>query len=157
MFNITAHRGVLVLFVAMSLGAGGCTSTLSGQSYSREEARNPINVRFATVVSVREVTLEGTKSPIGGLGGAAVGGIAGSSIGDGKGSAIGAVIGAVAGGLAGAAIEESATRQPAWEITLRGESGDAFAVVQEKGTDTFVVGERVRVLSGNGNTRVSKE
>ena len=93
-----------------SVFLAGCPASTSGGAYSREQARTPQEVQMGVVESVREVQIEGTKTPIGPAAGAVVGGVAGSSIGHGKGSTIGAVIGAVAGGLAGAAVEEGVTR-----------------------------------------------
>ena len=105
---------------------------------------------------MRPVKLEGTESGVGTMSGAAVGGIAGSTVGGGRGSAIAAVIGAVAGGIAGAAIEDSTTRRTGIEVTVKLDSGQYIAVVQEDGGENFQLGERVRVLDGRGTTRVSR-
>src|SRR5690554_7128656 len=90
-------------FTALSMLLTGCASSLTGDTYSRSDARQVQTIRMGTIESLRPVRIEGTKTPIGAGAGAAVGGIAGSSIGGGRGSAVAAVIGAVAGGLAGAA------------------------------------------------------
>lgn len=143
----------------LSLSAGlvtGCASSLTGGSYERSEARGAMAVRFGEVTTVRPVQLEGSKSQVGTLSGAAIGGIAGSSVGSGKGSAIGAVIGAVAGGIAGSAIESGATKRPGVEVTVRLDNGQYLAVVQEDGGEGFRAGERVRILDGGGNTRVAR-
>ena len=115
-----------------------------------------ISVRMGVVESVRPVKLEGTKSPVGSLGGAAIGGIAGSTVGQGKGAAIAAVIGAVAGGLAGAAAEEGVTRKQGVEVTLKMDNGELLAVTQEDGGENFQPGERVRLLQDGGTTRVTR-
>jgi outer membrane lipoprotein SlyB len=86
--------------------------------------------------------------------GGALGGIAGSGVGHGRGSSAAAVLGAVGGGLAGAAIEEGVTRKQGVEITVRLENGELRAIVQEE-TDKFVAGQKVRLLSSGGVTRVS--
>jgi outer membrane lipoprotein SlyB len=112
-------------------------------------------VRTGVVTDVRIVNIEGSKSPIGTGAGAIVGGVAGSTLGGGRGNIVGAVVGAVAGGLAGSAIQESATRQRGLEITVRLDSGRTIAVTQ--GADQDIrVGDRVRVLSGDGTTRVTR-
>lgn len=133
---------------------GGCAASQSGGTYSRAQARQVQEVEMGVVESVRQVQLEGTKTPIGAVAGAAVGGIAGSNIGGGKGQAVGAILGAVGGGLAGAAVEEGVTRKPGLEITVRLDSGRLIAVTQEA-DETFSPGERVRIISGGGVTRVS--
>jgi len=132
-------------------------STLSGDSYSREEARRVQTVEYGQIVALRPVVLEGTKTPIGTIAGAAIGGIAGSAVGQGKGSDIAAVVGAVAGGIAGASVEEAATRSQAVEITVKTQRGDTIAIVQQTSAqDDFKVGDSVRLLSSGGTTRVSR-
>jgi outer membrane lipoprotein SlyB len=141
--------------IALALLAG-CASSKSGDVYSRDQARREQTVRMGLVESVREIMLEGTKSPVGTVAGAAVGGIAGSTLGHGKGSAVTAVIGAVAGGLAGAAIEEGVTRRRALEITVKLDNGQFLAIVQEGDAAEFRPGDRVRLLSTGGETRVTR-
>jgi outer membrane lipoprotein SlyB len=75
-------------------------------------------------------------------------------MGSGSGSTVGAIVGAVAGGLAGSAVEEGVTRQAGLEITIKLDNGQLIAVTQAADED-FRPGERVRVLSGRGATRVS--
>lgn len=147
------------VFLSMALSAlavGGCASKLSGDTYTREEARAVQIVRMGTITALRPVRIEGTKTPIGTGAGAVVGGIGGSTIGSGRGSAVAAVIGAVAGGLLGAATEEGMTRTQGVEITVREDDGTMRAYVQEVAEgEVFRVGERVRILSVNGNSRVA--
>ena len=135
---------------------GGCAQGLGGGTYSRTEARRAMTVQFGTVESVRGVLLEGTKTPVGTVAGAAVGGIAGSTIGGGRGQAVATVIGAVAGGLAGSAVEEGATRTQGVEVTVRLDDGQFLAVVQADEGERFRAGERVRILRDAGTTRVSR-
>src|SRR5690554_7193417 len=71
--------------LGVALVLGGCASGLTGDTYSRDEARAPQTVRMGTVESVRLVQIEGTKTNIGTGAGAVVGGVAGSSIGGGRG------------------------------------------------------------------------
>jgi len=143
--------------LGVALVLGGCASGLTGDTYSRSEARAPQTVRMGTVESVRLVQIEGTKTNIGTGAGAVVGGVAGSSIGGGRGSIITGVLGAVAGGMAGAAAEEGITRNQGIEITVREDGGQTRAYVQEVDPNiSFAPGERVRVLTVNGVSRVSK-
>lgn len=144
----------LAAIVLLSLVLGACASSNSGSVYSRDEARKVQTVRTGTVESVRQVKLEGTKTPIGTIAGGAVGGIAGSSVGGGRGSAIAAVIGAVAGGLAGSALEEGITRKDGVEVTVKLDGGALVAVVQEA-DEIFKPGEKVRLLESGETTRVS--
>ena len=145
--------GVVILSIPLLI-LGGCASSNSGSAYTRAQARQVQEVQFGVVDSVRQVQIEGTKTPIGSAAGAAVGGIGGSNVGSGSGRAVGAIVGAVAGGMAGAAIEEGVTRKTGLEITVRLDSGRIIAVTQEA-DEPFAPGERVRVLSGGGVTRIT--
>lgn len=142
------------LVIAAMMALAGCASGTGGKDYSRAQARSVQEVQMGIVESVRAVNIEGTKSPIGAGAGAVVGGVAGSTVGNGKGSVIGAAIGAVLGGLGGAAAEEAVTRDKGVEITVKLDSGRVLAVTQAA-DESFQVGDRVRVLSGGGATRVS--
>ena len=148
-------RAVAAAAVAV-LVLGGCAQGLGGGTESRTEARRAMTVQFGTIESVRGVQLEGTKTPIGSVAGAAVGGITGSTIGGGRGQAVATVISAVAGGLAGSAVEEGATRTPGVEVTVRLDNGQFLAVVQADEGEGFRPGERVRILRDGGTTRVTR-
>lgn len=140
--------------LALSSLLAGCATPRSGDVYSREEALREQTVRLGTVESVRPVTIQGTRSGIGAAAGGIVGGVAGSGVGSGRGSTIAGVLGAVGGGVAGQAVEEGTTRKPGVEITVRLQNGELRAIVQEE-TDKFVPGQRVRLISSGGVTRVS--
>jgi outer membrane lipoprotein SlyB len=148
--------GVLIstLLTAAVVSLVGCASGTGGKDYSRAQTRTVQEVQMGMVESVREVNIEGTKTPIGAGAGAVVGGVAGSTVGSGKGSVVGAAVGAVLGGLGGAAVEEGVTRNKGVEITVKLDSGRLIAITQSA-DETFQVGDRVRVLSGSGTTRVS--
>lgn len=143
-----------VLLISLSLLIAGCASSRSPDVYTRDQARQPMKVTFGVVESVRPVTLEGTKSPVGAVAGGVIGGIAGSTVGGGKGSEIIAVLGAVAGGIAGAVVEEQVTRDQGLEITVRLDNGEYQAVVQSAEV-AFQPGQRVRILSNYRETRVA--
>ena len=149
-------NSLLVLLLLITTGLAGCASNLSGESYTRPEARTVQQVEYGSVRQLRPVKIEGTKTPIGSGAGAIVGGIAGSGVGGGRTSNVMAVIGAVAGGMAGAAIEEGVTRTHGVEITVKMENGQTIAIVQTLSpNERFSVGERVRVISSGQNTRVA--
>ncbi len=142
------------ILAAVSALLFGCATGTGGKDYSREQTRSVQEVQMGVVEAVREVNIEGTKTPIGAGAGAVVGGVAGSTIGGGKGSVVGAAVGAVLGGLGGAAAEEAITRNQGVEITVKLDSGRLIAVTQTA-DESFRVGDRVRILSGGGTTRVS--
>lgn len=148
---------VPVMFSVAGLALGGCASSLTGDTYSRSEARAVQTVHMGTIEELRPVKIEGTRTGIGAGAGAAAGGIAASTIGGSRGSAVAAVIGAVTGGLIGAAAEEGMTRTQGVEVTVREDDGVLRAYVQEvEPNQIFRVGDQVRILtSANGTRRVT--
>lgn len=149
-------KHIVITTLAMTLLLAGCQSTLTGDYYSRDDARRIQTVEYGSVEATRPVVIEGTKTPVGTVAGGAVGGIAGSTVGSGKGSAVATVVGAVAGGVAGAAAEEGLTRRQGVDITVKLDSGRVISVVQEQTPQSsFRVGDRVRILTLNGETRIA--
>jgi outer membrane lipoprotein SlyB len=149
---------ILISAIAAASVLAGCASSTSGSVYNRSQTRGEMMVREGTVESVRPVKIEGTKSPVGVVAGAMVGSAVGGNTGGhdryGGGSFVGSVVGTVIGGIAGAAIEEKVTETNGVEITVRLDNGSLTAVTQEA-DEVFRPGERVRLLSGRGTTRVS--
>ncbi len=154
---MTLTKTSLIGFACLSLFLTGCASSLKGDTYSRDEAKQVQTVKFGVVEDARFVVIEGTKTPIGTVAGAAVGGIAGSGVGNGTGAKIATVIGAVAGGLAGSAAEEQLTKSQGIELVVRLENNQIISVVQAYEEDSpFHIGDKVRVLQLNGSTRIAK-
>jgi outer membrane lipoprotein SlyB len=151
-----AKIGWLFLALAAAGGLAGCAVPgVGGGDYGRGQVQGEQSVRLATVMSVRQVRIEGTHSGLGGLAGAVVGGVAGSTAGGGRGNGLATAAGAVVGGLAGSALEQGSTRQLGVEVTLQYDNGKLSAITQ--GADeSFKVGDRVVVTSGGGVTRVTK-
>ncbi len=153
------RKSVLLVaaFSTMTVLLSGCASSLTGDTYSRDEARRVQTVRMGTIVALRPVQIEGTKTPIGAATGAIVGGVGGSAIGGGRGSIVTAVIGAVAGGLLGSAAENGLTKTQGVEITVREDDGSTRAYVQQvEPNQVFRTGERVRIMTVDGTSRVTQ-
>ena len=144
---------VLLLATICASSMTACAPMASSSAYSYRQARQEMEVRLGVVESVRQVAIKGDQSPVGTVAGAVIGGLIGSNIGQGKGAAAGTILGAVAGGAAGAAIEGEVNKKMGIEITVRLESGKLVAITQDA-DEVFRPGERVRVLSGGGVTRV---
>jgi outer membrane lipoprotein SlyB len=132
--------------------AGGCAS-FAPQDYGYSEARSIESVVYGTIESVRPVRLNEDHGGVGSAAGAVVGGLAGNELGHGAGRAVTTILGAIGGGLAGNAIERNATAQSGTEIVVRLDSGASIAVVQGA-SEQFETGQRVRVLTGRGGSRV---
>lgn len=152
---MTSRLLIALCAVPLVLSATGCVSSKAGDVYSRDEARRVMTYREGVLIGIKEVRLEGTKSPVGAGAGAVVGGVAGSAVGQGKGSVVAAVLGAVAGGVVGAAAEEGLTRETALELTVKLDNGENMIIVQGIGNDKFKEGERVRVVNSSGTMRVT--
>ena len=135
----------------------GCAQPgLGGGNYTRGQVRGEQSVRIGTVEAVRDVTIDARDTGTGTLAGAALGGVAGSTVGGGsRANAVGAIAGAVVGGLIGNAVEKNSNDRRGVEVTLRLEDGRVIAITQEK-DEEFRVGDRVRILSGQGTTRVTR-
>lgn len=138
-------------------GLTGCASPgLGSGNYRQTEVRVEQSVRYGNVEAVRDVRIDHQSSGVGTLGGAAIGGIAGSKIGGGsRAHAAGAIAGAILGGVVGGAIEKSGNDIQGVEVIVRLQSGQVISIVQAKDED-FRPGDRVRVLNGQGNARVSR-
>lgn len=143
--------------VATTVILAGCAQPgLGGGNYTRGQVRGEQVVRLGTVESVRDVTIDARDSGTGTLAGAAIGGVAGSTVGGGsRANAVGAIAGAVVGGIIGSAVEKNNNDRRGVEVTVRLEGGKLIAIAQEK-DEEFRVGDRVRILSGQGTTRVSR-
>ena len=153
--RVMKTTATVIMVLAAGLMLSGCPASMSGGAYTRDQVRQAQDVQLGYVESVRQVLIEGTKSGVGTVGGAALGGVAGSTIGRGRGQVAGAIGGAVVGGLVGSAIEENATRQPGLEITVRLDNGRMLAVTQAA-DEPFYRGDRVRVLTSyEGVARVA--
>ena len=128
--------GAATMLVA-ALGLQGCAmGTNSNSAYTSGQAQ-------------REQTGVGT------IAGGAIGGIgSAAAIGRGNGSVAAGVLGAILGGVAGSAIEGQMNKRPGLEITVKLDNGEYRAITQDA-DEAFRPGERVRLLSSGGVTRVT--
>ena len=146
---------ISTLLVSLLAMQGCAWRDYSDSTYADGETQRAHSITMATVVSVRTITIERGVTGAGAAAGGSVGGIFGNRIGKGNGPIAGAVVGAVAGGLAGQAIEGELAKTKGLEISLRLDDGQMIAVVQGV-NETFKAGDRVRVLTAEGKSRVSR-
>jgi outer membrane lipoprotein SlyB len=145
-----------ILCAAAALALAGCAYPGRGSAdYRGYQTRTEQSVRFGVVEGVRPVRIDAADTGVGVVSGATLGGIAGSTVGGGSGSAAAAVAGALVGGIIGYNIERDANARSGIEITVLLDGGKYIAVVQEA-DEAFAIGDRVRVLSGQGTTRVTR-
>ncbi|AQS51306.1 hypothetical protein PAEH1_06605 [Paenalcaligenes hominis] len=160
MKTITQFNACRLALTSIAIASAVLITGCAGQSasssvYSYGQAQNEQIVRLGTVQSVRYVTIQSDKaSGFGAASGAALGGVAGSTIGGGRGNVLATIGGVILGGLAGNAIENQTDKKQGLEITVQMDNGETRAIAQEADV-MFSAGQRVRVLSGNGPTRVT--
>ncbi|WP_320056281.1 glycine zipper 2TM domain-containing protein [Desulfuromonas thiophila] len=143
--------GILMALVVM---LAACGRAPSAQVYSRQQAQRQLSVYYGTVLAVAPAVIEGGQTGLGAVTGGVLGGVAGHSVGGGHGQALATVAGAVGGLLLGSVVEEGAGRREALELTIELDSGELIAVVQAA-DETFVVGDRVRLVRGaDGEVRI---
>ncbi len=150
-------QAILKIFIVfMAFVMAGCASSLSGNVYTRGQARTSHTISYGRVIGVKHVLIEGTKGTLGGFMGGAAGAAIGNTIGSGTGRTLASVAGGILGALAGNAIEKEVTKKDGLEITVKLDNGQMVAIVQEADIP-FSPGDRVRVLYGyDGSARVSR-
>lgn len=146
---------VLAVVGSLSVLAGCAHQSASSSVYTYGQAQREQIVRLGTVESVRQVVIQNDRTTgAGTLAGAALGGVAGSAIGGGRGQVLAAIGGGLLGAMAGDSIEHQMGKKTGLEITVRLDNGETRVIAQEADVG-FNVGQRVRVVSGGGPTRVT--
>ncbi len=148
-------KSSLALAALAVLALTGCVTQPAGsRDYDGYNVRNEQNVRFGVVESVRDVNINLHESGVGAAAGATLGAIGGSAVGHNAGSAAAAVAGMVLGGIIGQSIERDANKRVGIELTVLLDGGKYIAVTQEA-DEQFRPGDRVRILSSRGITRIT--
>lgn len=125
-----------------------CAPNVRTDSYSVGSVGQVNRTVSGSVISVRSVSIDGSRGG-GAAAGGAIGGVAGSTMGGSSEAAvIGAIGGLVIGAIAGAAAERSVSNTTGLEYVVQTENGNLMTVVQ--GPDpVFEVGHSVLVLYGS--------
>jgi outer membrane lipoprotein SlyB len=143
-------RRLAPLCAVLALGAGlmACAPA-TNTTVDRGALGSSGYVSFGTIVGMRPVAVQGTRTGIGAGAGAVGGGLIGSTIGgDWRARTVGGVVGALAGGIAGAVIEDGVTRGNAMEFIIRDDSGQTRSVIQTNELG-LTVGDRVVITQGD--------
>lgn len=155
----TTSRLIVATLIAGSVAMSGCAvNSSSPDVFTASQAQREQTVRMGTVDSVRAVRISannGQPSGVGALGGAALGALAGTAIGGGRGSIATGIVGGIGGAVAGNAVENRVAMRDGIEITVRLDNGDMRAITQTATGEIFRAGDRVRLLSSGGVTRVT--
>jgi outer membrane lipoprotein SlyB len=112
-------------------------------------------VQVAYVTDARDVTAIGDRnSVVGSVAGTVPGGLAGSNVGGGNGNTLDTEAGAAVGGIAGQQIGNPNTGKTITRLTVRSDTGDVHSYQIEPG-EAFRIGDRVKIINNNHNTRIT--
>lgn len=152
---------------AAAIAALSILAAVAAGCSSRPSTRYPVahvgvahKLEQGTVVSAREVVVDGEATGLGRVSGAALGGAVGvASAGDGGGQrAIGAAVGGVVGSIVGNEVEKRVSEQRAQELAIRLDSGETIIVVRPVEEGELMEAERIQVYTtASGATRVLRE
>ena len=152
-----------ITIIALALLLSGCPSSFdrltkdeqNSSTYSIKQTGKFSKVTEGRIISIKEVNLAGSKA-LGTAFGSVLGGIAGASTTDKKHSKSAAIaIGALAGAILGSAVEESVTKDTAYEFLIKTKFAlRAFVDVSKQG---LRVGDEVYIIHGNGPVRISRK
>lgn len=145
------YTGMLLLPLAL----GACSITPSSSTYTTAQAGTLQEVKFGSVISLRNIMIREDNAETGKVAGGVIGGVAGNDLGQGKGQIVGSVAGAVIGGTVGMALDRSIQSKPGIEITVRLEDNRTVAIAQ-LADEPFNIGDQVKVLTGqDGKARIT--
>jgi len=144
---------ILLAVTLSSVSLAGCATGNDNANRYRSGLTQQAVV-LGRVLAVHTVTARPSgPANAGGLMGLIAGAALGSQVGHGAGTAIAEGLGGLAGAVAGSHLENQAETRKALQVTVRLDSGEIVAIVEEG--RMFHAGERVQVVySQSGKTRV---
>lgn len=151
----------MIAFVLVLL-ATGCATSQKQNVYSTGAVQQKMKVTLATVIDVREVSIEARPTGAGTSAGVAAGAVVGAGAGGpmntgGKNSIVSSVAGAVIGGVAGTLAERGLNAKRGQEIVYQIDgTKETQALVQELDDDPVKIGDRVRLMEGSFAARLVK-
>ena len=145
------RRVSAVLFVSLFVAACG---TSGSDTYEAGDVGKVLSTAEGTVISSREVEIEGETGPVGALAGGAAGGATGYGLTGGSGAVT--VLGALVGAGAGYLAESTFNDRQGYEYVVRMDDGRVVTLVQNRDDDEQPIkdGEPVLVQYGDSYTRI---
>lgn len=129
--------------------------SLTGDAYTRSQAGQAQTIQTGRITSIRPVRIEGGTRG-GSLLGSVAGGFLGREVGHGAGRTAATIGGSILGGAVGSRAQKGLAGRQGLEMEIALDGGKTLSVVQEVNPrEPFAVGDRVRVLSGRGGTKVT--
>jgi outer membrane lipoprotein SlyB len=143
------NRILIACCCAVSVLLGGCARQISPNVYSEGSVGETSQTYRGTVISVRDIQVEGKEKleentagmVVGGIGGA----LAGNQFGGGTGNIATTVLGGLAGATAGAFVQKELEKQDGIEYTVELEDGSLRTVVQGP-NPRYSKGQRVLLM-----------
>ena len=114
------------------------------------------SIRYGEIVSAEQVVVREQTTGAGASVGSTVGAVAGYALADRGDRWVGGLLGSVVGAVAGSAVERSSKKKKGWELIIRLDGGEEFAIQVVGRRERYRPGDRVRVTTGGGRTDVSK-
>ncbi|MFC2968121.1 outer membrane lipoprotein [Acidimangrovimonas pyrenivorans] len=150
----------LLILPLCTLMVAGCVDNGPGPYTQPPPVQQQAHVRHGTIIGVRNVEMRRNTQGdqvAGALVGGIVGGIIGNQFGEGSGKSLmtgaGAATGAVVGSNMAKRTSSGTYWSQAWEIRL--DSGRVMTIIQS--SNTFRVGQRVRVITRDGRTWLASQ
>jgi outer membrane lipoprotein SlyB len=141
----TSEALFTVGLLGLGVMCGGCVGSSSTPVYKSSQVGSPITAKSGTIVAVREVVIEApSRSPYSTGPGATIGSAAVAGAMMGNPMAVAGALGGVVGGSAGAKLDNKIGD----ELTVTLEGGQTIVIVQERGNDPLMPGDRVLVQTG---------
>jgi len=139
---------ILCSLVATAALTGLMPSAASHRTDPPAAAASAACVNCGTVISVRQVQLNGSASGVGAVAGGLTGALVGSQFGRGDGRTALTILGAAGGAYAGNNVEKNMNKSTAWRITVRMDDESHRAVSQPE-QPALAVGDKVRIVDGH--------
>lgn len=146
---------LLALSLSSLLFVSCAQRSLTGDAYGRSQVGRTRTVQSGRITSLRNVKIEG-ETRAGSVMGSVAGGFLGREVGRGAGRTVGAVGGSILGGAVGSRAQKNLSGRPGLEMEIALDGGKRISVTQQVDPkEPFRVGDRVRVLSGGGSTKIT--
>lgn len=151
--RVATLRSAAALGLVAALAA--CQPNPTANTVNASQAQTAQSVQMGTVTSARNVQVQrtGGNEILGGVVGGIAGAALGNQVGKGVGQDVATGVGAAAGVAAGTSAARAAGTANSIEWFVRLDSGSDISVIQSD--PVFSIGQRVRVISGGGQTRLA--
>jgi outer membrane lipoprotein SlyB len=146
--SVPAARRILI-------GLALTAVTLAGASTVAAQAGVVQRIQYGEVVSAEQMIVREQMRGGGARTGGTIGAIAGAALADRGDRWLGGLLGGAVGGAIGNSVEKKARKKKGWELIILLDNGEEIAIQVADNRTQFRPGDRVRMQSGGGRTRVT--